>query len=229
MKALFEIRSGEGGDDAKLFIEDMTRMYTSYFRRKNIAFEPLDKSDSSMTLRVEGELEELLQYEPGVHRVQRVPPTETRGRRHSSTITVAVLPLETGKVRLDPADIKITTFRGPGPGGQHRNTSDTAIRARHLPTGIEVSVSRGRSQHRNKEDALEILRGRVLFQQKLSEQDREQSVRRKQIGKCGRAEKIRTYNFIENRVKDERLKKPLYKLDRVLAGDLDLLYSKIKK
>lgn len=240
MEAIIEIRSGEGGDDAKLFVLDMLRMYERYCTKENISVELLDKDTSKAVLKVSNPesprknagvvglnaIEKLLKYEGGIHRVQRVPPTETKGRRHSSTITVAVLPLLEKSHNYDLKDIEISTMRGTGPGGQHRNTTDSGVRVRHK-TGLEVVVTNGRSQFRNKEDALKILFSKLAEKEKESQQKQAQKVRRKQIGNAGRSEKLRTYNFIENRVKDVRVGKSLYCLDKVMDGNLDLLYGRI--
>jgi peptide chain release factor 1 len=241
MEAVIEIRSGEGGDDAKLFVLDMLRMYEKYCIKEDICVELLDKDTSKAVLKVSkpeslrkntsvvglNAIEKLLKYEGGIHRVQRVPPTETKGRRHSSTITVAVLPLLEKSQSYNLSAVKIETMRGTGPGGQHRNTCDSGIRARH-ESGLEVVVTRGRSQFRNKEDALRILFSKLAEKEKDGQQKKTQKARKKQIGTAGRSEKIRTYNFCENRVKDVRVGKALYCLDKVMNGNLDLLYKKIK-
>jgi len=227
MKAILEIRSGEGGKDAKLFIVDVMKMYAKYCEKKGISSNLLYMSDSEITLEIEGDIDNLVRYEPGVHRVQRVPPTESKGRRQSSTITVAVLPISNDSFSLNMSEIKIETFRGQGPGGQHRNTSDTGIKAIHEPTKTVAAISKGRSQYRNKQLALSLLEARLKDRNQKDSIDQKQGDRKKQIGCSGRSEKIRTYNFIENRVKDIRVKKTLYILDKVMQGDLDKIYDKI--
>jgi len=227
MKAIIEIRSGEGGKDSKLFIVDMMKMYVKYCEKKKISFDVLHMNDSEITIEVEGNIDNLVKYEPGVHRVQRVPPTESKGRRQSSTITVAVLPLSKNLFDLNMSEVRIETFRGQGPGGQHRNTSDTGIKAIHEPTKTIAVCSKGRSQHRNKQIALDLLRARLEKVSIENSNNQKQGARKNQIGCSGRAEKIRTYNLIENRVKDVRLKKAIYCADKVMQGNLDKIYDKI--
>jgi peptide chain release factor 1 len=223
MKAILEIRAGEGGDDAKLFVRDMLRMYLKYFESKHIKHKILCDSRSEVTLEISGSIQNMA-HERGVHRVQRVPPTENRGRRHSSTLTVAVLPVANGSFHFDPNDVEITAFKASGKGGQHRNKVETAIRAIHKPTKISATCARERSKHLNERFALEVLAARVLDKQRTQEEKEMRNKRQSQIGRSGRAEKIRTYNFIENRVKDARVKKALYCLDKVMNGNLDLIH-----
>jgi peptide chain release factor 1 len=228
MKAILEIRAGEGGDDAKLFVQDMVRMYTKYFERNKISHSLISDSSSEVIIEISGNIGQLA-YESGVHRVQRVPPTENRGRRHSSTLTVAILPIANGNFHFDSTDVEIRAFKASGKGGQHRNKVETAIRAVHLPTGITATCARERSKHMNERLALRVLAARVLSKQKLEETKRIKDKRIEQIGRGGRAEKIRTYNFIENRVKDARIRKALYCLDKIMDGRLDLIYKSMQK
>jgi len=228
MRAILEIRAGVGGDDAKQFILEMLRMYDKYCKQEQIKLSLLDVSDSEIICEIDGDIERLVKYESGIHRLQRVPPTESKGRRHTSTITVAVLPINKTQENFNMNDVEVDFIRGQGPGGQHRNTSDTGVRVKHLPTKTIAVCTRGRSQSLNKIKALELLKARVQEKQIDTEKNSRKSNRQKQIGKSGRAEKIRTYNFIENRVKDERVKKAIYKLDKVMEGQLDIIYSKIE-
>jgi len=225
MRAIMEIRAGEGGDDAKLFVSDMLRMYQRYCDGHSIKASVLEFDESSAILAVEGPIENLVCFEAGVHRVQRVPPTEKRGRRQSSTVTVAVLPEAQDLKPFDEKELDISTFRGRGPGGQHRNTSDTGIRVVHRATKINAQCSHGRSQWQNKVAAIRLVTARVTEHLKeQGDKDRCQQ-RREQIGKAGRAEKVRTYSFNENRVKDARASKTLYCLDKIMDGELDRLYD----
>ena len=227
MEAVIEIRSGEGGNDAKLFVQDMLKMYERYCTKEQIKIELLEIAPGKAIVKVTGDVSDLLKYEGGIHRVQRIPPTETKGRRHSSTITVAVLPLSKKSQNYDLSAIQITTMRGTGPGGQHRNTTDSGVRVRH-ESGLEVICTRGRSQYRNKENALSILFAKLAEKSQEGQQKEAQKIRKKQIGNAGRSEKVRTYNFIENRIKDERVGKALYCLDKVMDGELGRLYGRIK-
>jgi peptide chain release factor 1 len=226
---IVEIRGAEGGEEANLFAKDLFEMYRRYAEARGWKLEVLssDPSDrdglNEVTFTVKGpDAWSRLKHEGGTHRVQRVPVTESQGRIHTSAATVMVLPeADEVEVSIDPADLRVDVFRSTGPGGQSVNTTDSAVRITHLPTGIVVSMQDEKSQIQNRARALQVLRARLL---KL-EQDRvaaEQSQqRRSQVGGGGRSEKIRTYNFKENRVTDHRVKLTLHKLDRVLQGDLD--------
>ena len=226
---IVEIRGAEGGEEANLFAKDLFEMYRRYAERHKLKFEvlSLDPSErdglNEVTFLVKGaDAWSRMKHEGGTHRVQRVPVTESQGRIHTSAATVMVLPeAEDVEVSIDPNDLRVDVFRSTGPGGQSVNTTDSAVRITHLPTGIVVSMQDEKSQIQNRARALQVLRARLL---KL-EQDRvaaEQSEqRRSQVGGGGRSEKIRTYNFKENRVTDHRVKLTLHKLDRVLEGDLD--------
>ena len=226
---IVEIRGAEGGEEANLFARDLFEMYRRYAEVRGWRLEVLSSDPSErdglneVTFVVKGEdAWQRMKHEGGTHRVQRVPVTESQGRIHTSAATVTVLPeAEEVEVTVDPADLRIDVFRSTGPGGQSVNTTDSAVRITHLPTGMVVSMQDEKSQIQNRARAMQVLRARLL---KL-EQDRqlaEQSEqRRSQVGGGGRSEKIRTYNFKENRVTDHRIKLTLHKLDRVLAGDLD--------
>lgn len=226
---IMEIRGAEGGEEANLFARDLYEMYRSFASRQGWTVEVLSASPSDLggyseiTFLVRGEgAWSRLQHEGGPHRVQRVPVTESQGRIHTSSATVTVLPeADEVDVEIDPADLQIDVYRSSGPGGQSVNTTDSAVRVTHLPTGIVVSMQDEKSQLQNKERALRVLRSRLL----RAEQERQAAVasdaRRAQVGGGGRSEKVRTYNFKENRVTDHRVGLTLYQLDRILAGELE--------
>lgn len=226
--AIVEIRAGTGGDEASLFAGDLHRMYQSYADSRGWKTEPIEASPSDVggyreiVFKVSGEeVFRFLKYESGVHRVQRVPDTETQGRIHTSTATVAVLPeAEEVDVELKPDDLHIQATRSGGPGGQHVNTTDSAVQVTHLPTGLMVKCQDGRSQGKNKERALEILRSKLLEARIREEAEKYSAQRRNLIGSGGREEKIRTYNFPQNRLTDHRVGLTLYNLDQVVAGNL---------
>jgi peptide chain release factor 1 len=226
---IVEIRSAAGGDEAALWAGDLLRMYERYADRAGLVVEPMDSSPSEaggfdkVTVAIKGTgAYSRMKYEAGVHRVQRVPKTESQGRIHTSTATVAVLPeVEELEVEIDPNDVKVDVYRSTGPGGQSVNTTDSAVRLTHLPTSLVVTVQDEKSQLQNKEKAMRILRAR-LYQMELERQQSELAgARRSQVGSGGRSEKIRTYNFKENRVTDHRIGLTLKRLDQVLDGDLD--------
>ncbi|MDO8881760.1 MAG: peptide chain release factor 1 [Pseudotabrizicola sp.] len=233
--AILEIRPGTGGDEASLFAGDLLRMYQRYAEAKGWRFEILEQQLSdlggikSVTAHVQGEgVFARLKYEAGTHRVQRVPETEAQGRIHTSAATVAVLP-EAEEVDLDiPAsDIRIDTMRASGAGGQHVNTTDSAVRITHLPTGIIVT-SAEKSQHRNREIAMQVLRAR-LFEMERERIDAARSADRKaQVGSGDRSERIRTYNFPQGRMTDHRINLTLYSLAQVMAGDLDSIIDALQ-
>jgi peptide chain release factor 1 len=227
-----EIRAGAGGDEAAIFAGDLFRMYHQYALARGWAVEVVSQHPGEhggykeIIARVAGRgVFGRLKYESGVHRVQRVPVTEAAGRIHTSTVTVAVLPEaeEIDAIEIDPADLKIDTFRASGAGGQHVNKTDSAIRLTHLPTGIVVECQDERSQHKNRARALSILRARLLELERRRQREAEARMRREQVGTGERAERIRTYNFPQGRVTDHRINLTLYKLDRVLEGELDEL------
>ncbi len=226
--AMLEIRPGTGGDEAALFAGDLARMYQRYAEAKGWRWEVVEEQLSELggvrelVVRIAGEgVFARLKYESGVHRVQRVPETESGGRIHTSAATVAVLPeAEEVDIRIDANDLRIDTMRSSGAGGQHVNTTDSAVRITHIPTGIVVTSSE-KSQHRNREIAMQVLRAR-LFDQQRQQADAERSADRKaQVGSGDRSERIRTYNFPQGRLTDHRIGLTLYRLEQVMAGDLD--------
>jgi len=229
--AIIEIRAGTGGDEASLFAGDLFRMYQRFSEVQGWRVESLEASPSGVggfkevTVKVSGEeVFRRLKYESGVHRVQRVPETETQGRIHTSTATVAVMPeAEDVDVELKTEELNIQATRSGGPGGQHVNTTDSCIQVTHLPTGIMVRCQDGRSQTKNKEKALTILRSKLLEAKQQEESAKYSEQRRSLIGSGGREEKIRTYNFPQNRVTDHRIGLTLYNLEGVLAGQVSEL------
>ncbi len=233
--AIVEIRAGTGGDEAALFAGDLFRMYQRFSEAQGWKLEPLETSPSDLggfketVFRVSGdEVFRRMKYESGVHRVQRVPATETQGRIHTSTATVAVMPeAEEVDVALKPDELRIETCRAGGPGGQHVNTTDSAVQVLHLPTGIMVRCQDGRSQGKNKERALNILRAKLLEKRQDEEAAKHSEQRRRLIGSGGREEKIRTYNFPQNRFTDHRIGLTLYNLDQIIEGDIAGLVDKL--
>jgi peptide chain release factor 1 len=228
---IVEVRQGVGGDEAALWAGDVFRMLTRYAERRGFTFEQLSASANEeggfkeVTFAVKGDgAYSVFKWEGGTHRVQRVPVTESQGRIHTSTATVAVMPeAEEVEVELDPNELKIDVYRSTGPGGQSVNTTDSAVRITHLPTGLVVSMQDEKSQIQNRAKALRVLRARLYEQERARQQAEAAATRRSQIGSGERAEKIRTYNYPENRVTDHRIKRTLHKLDAVLAGELDEL------
>jgi peptide chain release factor 1 len=226
---ILEIRGAEGGEEANLFAGDLLRMYQHYAEQKGWKMEVLSSQPSDMggykeaTLLIKGNgVWSRLKHEAGPHRVQRVPVTESQGRIHTSAATVAVLPeAEEVDVTIDPNDLQIDVYRSTGPGGQSVNTTDSAVRITHRPSGIVVACQDEKSQLQNKDKAMRILRARLLQAEQQRQAEELGSVRRAQVGGGGRSEKIRTYNFKENRVTDHRVGLTVHKLDQVLAGDLD--------
>jgi peptide chain release factor 1 len=226
---IVEIRGGTGGDEAAIFAGDLFRMYSRYAENHRWKMERLSASPSDMggfkevIFSLKGkEVWPRMKFESGVHRVQRVPVTESGGRIHTSTATVAILPeAQDVEVTIDPADLKIDVFRSTGPGGQSVNTTDSAVRVTHKPTGLVVSCQDEKSQLQNKEKALRILKARLLNAARQKQQDEEAEQRRNQVGTGERSEKIRTYNFPQGRVTDHRIGLTLHKLQAILEGDLD--------
>jgi peptide chain release factor 1 len=220
---IVEIRGGAGGEEAGLWAGDLYRMLTRYAERRGFTTDTMDASDGSYTFEVKGDgAYSVFKFEGGTHRVQRVPETESQGRIHTSTATVAVLPeAEDVDVEIDPNDLQVDVYRSSGPGGQSVNTTDSAVRITHKPTGIVVSMQDEKSQLQNRERAFKVLRAR-LYEAKLAEQQAELAAdRRAQVGTGERAEKIRTYNFPERRVTDHRVKLTVHNLDQLLQGELD--------
>jgi len=233
---IVEIRAGTGGDEASLFARDLFRMYTRYAEKKNWKVELMDSHPTDLggfkeiTFLVKGEnAYGELKYESGVHRVQRIPETEAGGRIHTSAATVAVLPeAEDIEVEINEKDLRIDVFRSSGPGGQSVNTTDSAVRITHLPTGIVVTCQDEKSQHKNKTKALKVLRSRLLDRM-MKERDKDiAEMRRSQISTGDRSAKIRTYNFLQNRVTDHRINLNLYRLAEILDGDLEELIEALK-
>lgn len=224
-----EIRAGAGGDESSLFAQDLFRMYSRYAEQKSWKFEVMDTSVSpiggfkEVIAGIQGKkVYSLLKYESGVHRVQRVPKTEGSGRIHTSTATVAVLPeADEIDLKIDPKDLKIDAFGSSGPGGQNVNRNYTAIRVTHKPSGMVVSCQDEKSQHRNKEKALRVLRSRLVEIARNEQQARIARDRRSQVGTGERSEKIRTYNFPQSRVTDHRLSESFHNLSAILDGELD--------
>jgi peptide chain release factor 1 len=220
---IVEIRPGAGGDEAGLWAGDLYRMLSRYAERRRFTVEPLSIGDGSYTFGVKGDgAYSVLKFEGGTHRVQRVPETESQGRIHTSTATVAVLPeADEVEIEVDPNDLQIDVYRSTGPGGQSVNTTDSAVRITHKPTGIVVSMQDEKSQLQNRERAMRVLRAR-LYERALAEQQAELAASRQaQVGTGERAEKIRTYNFPEKRVKDHRINLLVHNLDEILMGELD--------
>jgi len=227
-----EIRAGTGGDESALFAGDLLRMYTRYAERKRWQVELISESASELggykevIVRLIGHgAYSKLKFESGGHRVQRIPVTETQGRIHTSACTVAVMPEadEVGDVDINPADLRIDTYRASGAGGQHINKTDSAVRITHLPSGIVVECQDDRSQHKNKASAMKVLAARLKDVQLRAQQSKEAATRKSLIGSGDRSERIRTYNFPQGRMTDHRINLTLYKLDFIMDGDLDEL------
>ncbi len=235
---ILELRAGTGGDEAAIFVGDCVRMYQSYADQKGWNYELFSCAPSEMggfkeyIMVLSGQnVFRLMQYEAGTHRVQRVPKTETQGRVHTSAITIAVLqePDEDEKVDLDERDLKIDTYRASGAGGQHVNVTDSAVRITHLPTGIVVECQEERSQHKNKEKAMRLLVAKIAEEKSHKAAQEIASLRSSQVGSGDRSERIRTYNFSQNRLTDHRIDLTLYKLDRVMGGELDEITESLVK
>ena len=234
---ILEVKAGEGGDESALFAGDLLKMYLKYAEKKGWSVQVLDKTETelggikeaSLAIKAKGTPEPedgvwaQLKFEGGVHRVQRVPVTESQGRIHTSAAGVLVFPEveEVTEVEIDPNDLRIDVFHSSGPGGQSVNTTDSAVRITHLPTGMVVSCQNEKSQLQNKEQALRILRARMLAAEREAQEAEVAQARRSQVRTVDRSERIRTYNFPENRIADHRTGYKAYNLDQVLAGDLD--------
>ena len=225
--AILEIRAGTGGDEAALFASDLYRMYQRYADIRGWKFESMSFSDTGIggikeaSATISGtDVFARLKFESGVHRVQRVPETETSGRIHTSAATVAVLPeAEEVDVQIEEKDLRIDVFRASGPGGQSVNTTDSAVRITHIPTGIVVQQQDEKSQHKNKAKALKVLRSRIYEEERLRQMNERSEHRKSQVGSGDRSERIRTYNFPQGRVTDHRINLTLYKLDKILEGE----------
>lgn len=234
---IVEIRAGAGGDEAGLFAADLYRMYTRYAESKGWKTEVMSANSSGIggfkeiIFTVEGDdVFSKLKYESGVHRVQRVPTTESSGRIHTSTATVAVLPeAEEVELEIDPNELRIDVYRSSGPGGQSVNTTDSAVRITHIPTGLVVSCQDEKSQHKNKAKAMRILRARLKEMYERERQAEIDETRKSQVGTGDRSEKIRTYNFPQGRVSDHRINFTVHKLDQILDGDLDIVIEELIK
>lgn len=229
-----EIHAGTGGDESALFAGDLLRMYLRYAERQRWQVEMMSESPSDLggykevIVRIAGYgAYSRLKFESGGHRVQRVPATETQGRIHTSACTVAVMPEadEIGEVEINPADLRIDTFRASGAGGQHINKTDSAVRVTHIPTGIVVECQDDRSQHKNKDRALKVLAARIKDKQYHEQHAKEAATRKSLIGSGDRSERIRTYNFPQGRMTDHRINLTLYKLEQIMDGDLDELIA----
>ncbi len=226
---LLEIRAGTGGDEAALFAADLLRMYRRFAERQGWQCDIISVNETGLggikevIVQIDGKrVYSHLKYESGVHRVQRVPSTETQGRIHTSAVTVAVMPeADDVDVAIGPKDLKIDVFRASGPGGQSVNTTDSAVRITHLPSGLVVICQDEKSQHKNKAKALKVLRSRLFEQEQAKQHAQEAEMRRSQIGSGDRSEKIRTYNYPQSRVSDHRINLTLYSLDSILDGDLN--------
>lgn len=236
--AFLEIRAGTGGEEAALFAADLLRMYLRYAERRGWRSEILSASESDLggyrevIVRLEGRgVYGRLKFESGVHRVQRVPATESQGRIHTSACTVAVLPEpdEEAVVRIDPSELRIDTFRASGAGGQHVNRTDSAVRITHLPTGLVVECQDDRSQHRNKAKAMAVLVARLEARRREERAAAVAAARKSLVGSGDRSERIRTYNFPQGRVTDHRINLTLYQLDAILDGDLDPLIEPLRR
>ena len=228
---ILEIRAGTGGEEAALFAADLFRMYSRYAELKGWKTEILSQNNTGMggfkevIMLIEGQnAYSCLKHESGVHRVQRVPETETQGRVHTSAVTVAVLPeAEEVDVEISPEDLRIDVFRASGRGGQHVNVTDSAVRITHLPTGLVVSCQDEKSQHNNKTKAMKVLRSRLLDMQQAEQQSKISEERRNMVGSGDRSEKIKTYNFPQGRVTDHRIGLTLYRLEAILQGELNMI------
>ncbi|MBP7821625.1 MAG: peptide chain release factor 1 [Saprospiraceae bacterium] len=226
---IFEIRSGTGGDEASIFAGDLFRMYTRYFEAKGLKYEIISENSgdsggfSKIVMEVYGEnVFGRLRFESGAHRVQRVPKTESQGRVHTSAATVAVIPkVEIEDIEINPADLRVDTFRASGAGGQHVNKTESGVRFTHIPTGIVSESTESRSQIKNREIALQRLYTKIVDTQRTQQENIQAAHRRSLVGSGDRSDKIRTYNYPQNRITDHRINLTLYNLDRVMEGDLD--------
>ena len=235
---IMELRAGTGGDEAALFVGDCVRMYKLYADKCGWETETLSSSPSEFggykeyIMAISGDkVKRFLQFEAGTHRVQRVPETEAQGRVHTSAITIAIIlePSKEEAVTIEERDLKIDTFRSSGAGGQHVNVTDSAVRITHIPTGIIVACQDERSQHKNKDKAMRLLKARIAEQRKEKQREEEASLRASQVGSGDRSERIRTYNFPQNRLTDHRISLTLYQLNQIMNGDLDCVVHPLVK
>ncbi len=239
-KVILEIRAGAGGDEAAIFAGDLARMYQKYASRNGWKFNIIDLSQTSLdgykTFIAEIEdpsgqnIYDILKNESGVHRVQRIPKTEKSGRIHTSTASVAIIPCaEPKEVQINPTDLEVSFFRSSGPGGQNVNKVETAVRILHKPSGFIASSQTGRSQYANREKAMEILAAKLFERQKIEEQIKLGNLRKEQIGTAERAEKIRTYNFPDDRITDHRINKKWHNIEEILDGNLEPIVKAFQK
>jgi peptide chain release factor 1 len=234
---IIEIRAGTGGEEAALFAAELFRMYSRFAEKQNWSTALIESSPTGLggyrevVFEIKGEgAYEKLKYEGGVHRVQRIPKTEKSGRVHTSTVSVAVLPEATEtEIKINPQDLRIDVLRASGPGGQYVNRRESAVRITHLPTGITASSQEERTQQQNKERAMKVLRARLLAKKQQEEMSQRDEKRKEQIGSAMRAEKIRTYNFPQNRITDHRLNKSWHNLEKIIDGDLEPIIKAFKK
>jgi peptide chain release factor 1 len=234
---ILEIRAGVGGEEAALFAADLAQMYIKYAAKRGWAVNTINKSLSDLggskeiIMEMRGEkIYEALKFESGVHRIQRIPKTEKSGRIHTSTASVAILPIpEASEIEIKPSDVEMAFTRSSGPGGQNVNKVETAVRILHKPTGIIVFAQEERSQQKNREQAMKILRAKLSEIKTSQEQAQKTQMRREQIGTQDRSEKIRTYNFLQDRVTDHRFKKSWHNIEKILGGDLDPIINYLAK
>ncbi|AHH08157.1 Bacterial Peptide Chain Release Factor 1 (RF-1) (plasmid) [Borrelia anserina BA2] len=232
---IIEIRAGTGGEEAALFAHNLYEMYTKYSEKKKWKTEIINFNETELggfkeiSFEIKGkDVFKKLKHESGVHRVQRIPITESNGRLQTSAATVAVMPeVEDTEIEIKEKDLRIDVYRSSGAGGQHVNTTDSAVRITHLPTGIVVQCQNERSQHKNKDQAIKVLRARLYEFENLKKQEQRSNNRKQQVGSGDRSERIRTYNFPQNRVTDHRANISIYKLEEIMQGELDLLLDTI--
>ena len=234
---IMEIRAGTGGDEAALFAADLVRMYSRYADSMGWKLDFIYANSTGIDgykeaiFSISGsDVYDNLKYESGVHRVQRIPATESSGRIHTSAVTVAMLPeAEESEIKIEPDDLRFDVYRSSGHGGQHINTTDSAVRITHIPTGIVVTCQDEKSQHKNKAKAMRVLRARLLERVERERMENESKLRRSQVGSGDRSEKIRTYNFSQSRITDHRIGLTLYSLEEVLGGDMNMVIEALKK
>ena len=236
-KIILEIRAGAGGDEAAIFAGDLARMYQKYAGRRGWKFNIVDFNQTSLDgyktfiAELDGEnVYEDLKQESGVHRIQRIPKTEKAGRVHTSTASVAIMPeVRPEQVQINQGDLEISFFRVSGPGGQNVNKVETGVRLVHKPSGVVVSCSQGRSQYANRETAMNMLRAKIYEQKMIEEQKKIGAMRKEQIGTADRSEKIRTYNFPDDRITDHRIGKKWHNIEKIMDGNLDQIVEEFKK